>query len=397
MKKLLLIVFAVLSMNAFAQAPKLSFKANNVEGTRTAKFKTQRSLQSIVGRENLKPVAKAPAKAPEGTKSIYYMDCAQSVLGQKYLCNRNHVSSEIIISDDGKAYITNFFYNSLLGNDLYIEGTVNADGSIEIGYQQLTSYDGTSLYVSNVDVNSGGDADTQGTFKLNYDSQYNVYYSDENSYLGFYVTDNYGSLTLDEYCGYFTYYPSNYFPEATTHNYSFIDYEEQPQSTTVNMIDAGGGYFYINNLMPGYENVWLLGYFENNDMTIYSYQLATDNCAFCFIDAVSTELQEEGTLAYNSNDKTYKLGSDMAFADVIDGRLVGYDEGGFYLNSNLLTNMVISEEGTTGISSVENNKDAVSTEYFDLSGRRINNADKGISIMRMKYADGTTKAVKVMK
>lgn len=29
--------------------------------------------------------------------------------------------------------------------------------------------------------------------------------------------------------------------------------------------------------MPGYENVWLLGYFENNDMTINSYQVATDN------------------------------------------------------------------------------------------------------------------------
>ncbi len=143
--------------------------------------------------------------------------------------------------------------------------------------------------------------------------------------------------------------------------------------------------------MPGYENVWLLGYFENNDMTINSYQVATDNCTFFFINQISSSLQEEGTLTYNSNDKTYELGSDMAFADI----LVGYD-GELYL-SDLLTNMVINEEGTTSISSVENSNDAVSTEYFDLSGRRINNADKGISIMRMKYADGTTKAVKVMK
>lgn len=143
--------------------------------------------------------------------------------------------------------------------------------------------------------------------------------------------------------------------------------------------------------MPGYENVWLLGYFENNDMTINSYQVATDNCAFFFINQISSSLQEEGTLTYNSNDKTYELGSDMAFADI----LVGYD-GELYL-SDLLTNMVINEEGTTSISSVENSNDAVSTEYFDLSSRRINNADKGISIMRMKYADGTTKAVKVMK
>ena len=53
---------------------------------------------------------------------------------------------------------------------------------------------------------------------------------------------------------------------------------------------------------------------------------------------------------------------------------------------------------TTGINKVEgNDADVVSTEYFDLSGRRISNAQKGINVKVMKFSDGTTKIVKVIK
>lgn len=60
--------------------------------------------------------------------------------------------------------------------------------------------------------------------------------------------------------------------------------------------------------------------------------------------------------------------------------------------------MTITGKFTTAISNVENsNKDVVATEYFDLSGRRISNAAQGVSIMVSKYADGTSKAIKIMK
>lgn len=53
---------------------------------------------------------------------------------------------------------------------------------------------------------------------------------------------------------------------------------------------------------------------------------------------------------------------------------------------------------TTGINKVEDSDaDVVSTEYYDLSGRSLNNAQKGINIKVMKYSDGTTKTVKVAK
>ena len=70
---------------------------------------------------------------------------------------------------------------------------------------------------------------------------------------------------------------------------------------------------------------------------------------------------------------------------------------GYYLSCRY-TDMTISGLASTGISKIDNSdSEAVSTEYFDLSGRRINNAAKGINIMVKKYADGTTKTVKVLK
>ncbi len=69
MKKLLLIVFAVLSMNAFAQAPKIK---SNLKIENTSKFK------NMAKRINLQKVSKAnkvKAKAPvSGTTKTYYAD-----------------------------------------------------------------------------------------------------------------------------------------------------------------------------------------------------------------------------------------------------------------------------------------------------------------------------------
>mgnify|MGYP005939604899 CR=1 FL=1 len=394
MKKFLLLALIMFSMNSFAQNPRTLLMAKKSEPVKTVKFNSQRSLKDIIGSENLKPAAKAPAKAPEGTKSAYYMDCYQSVYGLNYLCNKNHVYSEIIITSDGKAYISNMFYTDLLGKELYLEGKVNADGSIEIGYQNLTTYQGISLYVSCVNPNTG-DADKTSTFKLSYNKDYNAYISDEESYLGVYV-ENSGNLNLDTYCCYLSYLPENAYPEATKHSYSFVDKNNNTQNTTVDMIDLGDNYFYINNIMPGYENVWLVCYIDNNGMNIYSYQLAADNCAFSFVNQDGT-LEDGAILAYNSSDKTYKLSSDLMFVDVFydDGSVTGTE--GLSIATNILSNMSIGASAT-GIDKVENgNENVVSTNYYDLSGRRINNAYKGISIKVMKYADGTSKAVKVMK
>lgn len=152
MKKILLIVLAMLSLNTFAMVPKTRLKTVNTETLKPVKFKAQRSFKDFAGSKAAKPAAKAPAKAPaEGTTSKFYMDCIEAITGFQYFCNLNHLYSEITITPDNKAYISNIFYTTILGNDLYIEGTVDPDGSIEIGYQKLADYNGASLYIVSVD------------------------------------------------------------------------------------------------------------------------------------------------------------------------------------------------------------------------------------------------------
>ena len=50
----------------------------------------------------------------------------------------------------------------------------------------------------------------------------------------------------------------------------------------------------------------------------------------------------------------------------------------------------------TGIETVERgaNKQVVGETYFDLSGRQLSKAGKGVAIKSIKFADGTTKSVK---
>ena len=51
---------------------------------------------------------------------------------------------------------------------------------------------------------------------------------------------------------------------------------------------------------------------------------------------------------------------------------------------------------STGIETVERgaNKQVVGETYFDLSGRQLSKAGKGVAIKSIKFADGTTKSVK---
>ena len=51
---------------------------------------------------------------------------------------------------------------------------------------------------------------------------------------------------------------------------------------------------------------------------------------------------------------------------------------------------------STGIETVERgaNKQVVGETYFDLSGRKLSKAGKGVAIKNVKFADGTTKSVK---
>ena len=51
----------------------------------------------------------------------------------------------------------------------------------------------------------------------------------------------------------------------------------------------------------------------------------------------------------------------------------------------------------TGIAVPVTLSPALSTEYFTLGGQRVNGATKGVVIKRQRYADGTSKATKVIR
>lgn len=97
--------------------------------------------------------------------------------------------------------------------------------------------------------------------------------------------------------------------------------------------------------------------------------------------------------SYDQSTNEYVQSDEYQLCDVFsDGQNLGF--------TTTHSDSRIAKTGTSSIQNTVTNdesKEVVSTEYFDLSGRRINNIQKGAGIMVMKYIDGTSKAVKVVK
>lgn len=188
MKKLLLIVFAVLSMNAFAQAPKIK---SNLKIENTSKF------ENMAKRINLQKVSKAnkaKAKAPvSGTTKTYYADYAEYAY-QIGVLDRYHVKYDIVFGDNGEVSISNLFSRNYIGTDLYITGKYNeATNEITIDNNQYIYNDpetGYDFFVSTVNTETQtGDPSTE-TFKLKLDPETGIISSeDPKAFIGLYVTD----------------------------------------------------------------------------------------------------------------------------------------------------------------------------------------------------------------
>lgn len=398
MKKLLLILFAVLSINAFAQAPQ--FKANV-----TGKFKAENASRfKIAKRVSLKKATnanKVKAKAPvSGTTKTYYADYGQNLYNVGTL-NRAHVKYDIIFGDNGEVSISNPFLRSIVGENLYLSGKYDAttneitiDNNQEIYTEEGT---GLSLTVNNINVNTeNGDPSTE-EYKLQLDPQTGIVTpEDENACLGIYLSNG-SQSELYTWIQAICYYPEDLFPAAVSHNYTYTDYDGKTQNTTVDLVTVGD-ICYVRNLMPNYPEAWIPGYVDGNNLSFSSYMVADDDIALLFTtgSGAETEFVDECPFDYNSANDSYTSENSFTLTDYFYYDGDDMNPSGYYLTGSC-TDMTISGT-TTGISKIENDsKDAVSTEYYDLSGRRISNASKGVNIMVKKFADGTTKAVKVLK
>ena len=140
-----------------------------------------------------------------------------------------------------------------------------------------------------------------------------------------------------------------------------------------------GQYIYYGELQDGSKAGIQVGYMELKDKQI---QPIDDPIKF-YIDGVSLKLGETILEGQTADDMKIKM-------------LAGYwsDDKSLFcgdVETVLTTDPNGIETVATGA-----NKQIVGETYFDLSGRKLSKAGKGVAIKNVKFADGTTKSVKVV-
>ncbi|WP_455069561.1 hypothetical protein [Prevotella aurantiaca] len=138
-----------------------------------------------------------------------------------------------------------------------------------------------------------------------------------------------------------------------------------------------GQYIYYRELQDGSKAGIQVGYMELKEGKI---QPIDDPIKF-YVDGVSIKLGE----TYMEGDTMENLKLKML--------------GGYWSDEKSLFCGDLETVFTTDPTGIETvaagaNKQVVGETYFDLSGRQISKAGKGVSIKNVKFADGTTKSVK---
>ena len=393
MRKLLLIAAVMFSLGSMAQSPLRLAKEFKMAENNLKKVNNLMRV-SLPSASTMK---KAPAKAaPEGESRTYYLDFYTSAYGVGTL-PEFHKAVNVVYGADNKVYIQNMMYPSLF--DTYIEGELNGNTiTIPNGQAIGTFGDTFNMVLCNMAVVEETDGvsfvpDQSSEFTLTVDNEYGTITSGENSFLGI-VTDDYqNTLTVG---GIMQFVPEDLFRAADEHEYTY-DHEGygtpiQTVNGTLEVISLGD-YIYIKGLMPELNpDAWSFAYMENGNLTLSLPQIIDEDMAAVFAD-----FNNGGQIMTDPIAFTYDAASDCY--TMSDYTLVNL----FATSSNSLgysdsyDNLKIKAT-TTGINKVESSDaDVVSTQYFDISGRRINSAQKGINVKVMKYSDGTTKTVKVIK
>lgn len=339
---------------------------------------------------------KAPAKAaPEGESRTYYLDFYTSAYGVGTL-PEFHKAVNVVYGADNKVYIQNMMYPSLF--DTYIEGELNGNTITIPNGQAIGTYGDTyNMVLCNMAVVEETDGvsfvpDQSSEFTLTVDNEYGTITSGENSFLGI-VTDDYrNTLTVG---GIMQFVPEDLFPAADEHEYTYdhegYDTPIQTVNGTLEVISLGD-YSYIKGLMPELNpDAWSFAYMENGNLTLSLPQIIDEDMAAVFADLNNGQIMTDPiAFTYDAASDCYTM-SDYTLVNLFatSSNSLGYSDS--YDNLKI-------KATTTGINKVESSDaDVVSTQYFDISGRRINSAQKGINVKVMKYSDGTTKTVKVIK
>lgn len=390
MRKILLIAAVLFSLGSMAQRP-ISFNQNFKKFGNNIKVNTE---MSSMPSEVLNKKAKAPAKAPEGEAKTYYLDFYNYCYGYT-IAPEIHKAINVVYGDNNKVYIQNMMNPSIF--DTYIEGDLEGNVITIKNGQAIGELQGKNYVLCNMAVDSEGQISTDVTsdFKLTIDENYGIIASAEDGFIGIVAADNYNYIFT--VAGIMQFVPENLFPAADEHEYTY-DYEaygipkQTNKKSTVQIINLGE-ISYVKGLMPeNTPDTWML--FENVDgvLTMTLPQNISEDVAAGFIDFNNngTIIYDPVEFKYDAVSDTYKM-SQYSLTDLFINQSQSLSYSEKYDNLRI-------KATTTGINKVEgNDADVVSTEYFDLSGRRISNAQKGINVKVMKFSDGTTKTVKVIK
>ncbi len=416
MKKILLAAVALLfTVGATAQDIKLNRGSNmkpvNVTTPPLKHLRTDGNARLGLDGQVAKPMAKAVQRAatPEGTAREYMVVCGDNATGvsdkYKKLLNRAYKLTFIFAADGKTVYFNNPLYADYATETVWIKGELSADGT------QLTVQAGQPLGTF------FGNECVLGSIGVDIDIKTPIVFTVDAASGGLIYTEGYIALVAvqdGKALGFYTYQSglqmipmdSNlWFDEPVTRKYTALSYDGQTdgqeESTVEDIYCPVMGWHFIKGLMPAYPEGWMIAedVEGSNDISIFNGQVVADDIA-AFFDVMTSS--SDPTLEYSS---TFTYGADGSYTQDEDEVLLDYfaydmDEEKNYLcgSSILYTGITLGAPGTSDISSVETGKgEPVATEYYDLSGRRIDAAAKGVTIRVEKYADGTSKAVKTIK
>ena len=363
------------------------------------------NLHRLNAQKAVRSTLSAPRKAaaPGGEAHDYFLDRVENVYN---LSDFERADRMTIYFDGDSVYIPNCM--SLLYLDTpdstYIVGTLSEDKkTITIDPDQAVgTYYGMKVCIGQIDEN-GYLLDTPIT--LTYDQATGfITNNDESSLIITYLPD-YGSILGITY--YLTFIPGENFTKIerpltgsgeTLNPYSYTMDPITVNSTVEDYYSAALGIHFVKGLYDIYPDSYIIMSDDAEGNALLGAQVIADDEAILLtddLDGGTIYLDFMSTFVFDAAEDTYT----QKEGETIMNGFGGSTPGTISYNTTY-TGLRMGAPTATGISRITasgTEKDAVSTEYYDLSGRRVSGAVKGVSIRKMKFADGTSKSVKVLK
>ncbi len=417
MKKLLLTTaFVLLALGASPQGLKSLIPASVLAGETVTGLKGGHNVGNLdLGKARKSAAARAAAKAPEGESRMFMLLDYEPVSGfteedGAEIAFPRIRKQELVFADDGKVYIPNMMLTSALGEG-WLEGVFDGDGNIVIEPgQTVATYSDPELGMSNDFILSTVDYSTDGyqpgnePITLYFEDD--GYYLPEGQFLGLFRVDEYPFLpmpiyTLQTYCSDLAYGDVSALGEPVEYDYTCDELTGEAATGLTGTVEmySEEDMNISTSLLPACPDAMMMfiGYAGKEDIMAYCTTVADDDALFMGYTAVGGGAYQTASFInffYNGADGSYDCEDGFTLGDFFINPLNG--TSGF---SCMYGNMSLVPSGTAGVGSVgaAGGRSVVATEYYDLSGRRTGKAAKGVGIVVEKYADGTSRAVKVVR